>query len=90
MVNSIPPVRQIVRHQTQSGVRHDSGIVSVTPVGRGISDEIDVRNDLLWPQRAKGHTFECRFSELTDPCRPEILKSFPPVRVRISQNLSPL
>ncbi len=32
----------------------------------------------------------CRFSEPLDPGGPEILKSFPPVRVRISQNLSPL
>jgi len=33
---------------------------------------------------------ECRFSEPLDPGGPEILKSFHPVRVRISQNLSPL
>jgi hypothetical protein len=32
----------------------------------------------------------CRFSEPLDPGGPEILKTFPPVRVRISQNLSPL
>ena len=31
----------------------------------------------------------CRFSEPMDPAGAEILKSFPPVGVRISQNLSP-
>ena len=32
----------------------------------------------------------CRFSEPMDPGGAEILKTFPPVGVRISQNLSPL
>jgi len=35
-------------------------------------------------------TLNCRFSEPLDPADPEILKTFPPVGVRISQNLSPL
>lgn len=37
-----------------------------------------------------GIQFGCRFSESMDPASAEILKSFPPVGVRISQNLSPL
>ena len=62
-------------------MKYDDGTVA------RVGDRVCIRNGDTGVVIA---SMDCRFSEPLDPASAEILKTFPPVGVRISQNLSPL